>query len=112
MATNTFKNVKSRLVGATAVTLLSYGSGATQQGTLIGCTLCNRTANIVKGSAYITDTGGDTYLVDSIEIAPGQTECVVGGDQKIVLLANDAFKVKCDTASGLDVILSYLEMTP
>lgn len=112
MATNVFKNLKSRLVGTAPVSTLSYGSGVTQVATLVGCTLCNRTAGVIKASMYITDSGGDTYILDSADIAPGSTEVPVGGDQKNVVLAGDTVKFKCDTASGMDVYLSYLEMTP
>jgi len=36
---------------------------------------------------------------------------VVGGDQKIVLEATDSVKVKSDTATSLDAIMSILETT-
>jgi hypothetical protein len=36
---------------------------------------------------------------------------VVGGDQKIVLNTSDSIKVKSDTASSLDAIMSIMEIT-
>lgn len=112
MATNTFKNAKARLTGASAVTLLTAPSGSNQY-VLIGCTICNRTTNTIKANLWITDSlAGNTYIASAVEIPAGATLVAIGGDQKVALLPQDAVKVSCDTASGIDTILSYLEVTP
>ena len=111
MATNNFKNAKARLVGLAAVSVLTAPAG-TKEFVLVGATLCNRTLNTVKADMYITDAGGDTYFVDDVEIPAGASLVAIGGEQKVALMANDVVKVKADTASSLDVILSYLEITP
>jgi len=36
---------------------------------------------------------------------------VVGGDQKVVLETNDSIKVKSDTATSVDAVMSILEIT-
>lgn len=108
---NTFKNSKARLTGTSPVSLLTAPAGSNQY-VLIGATLCNRLTTVIKVDLFITDTGGDTYLVDDVEVPPGATLVPIGGEQKIALTAGDVVKVKSDTAASLDTILSYLEVTP
>jgi len=36
---------------------------------------------------------------------------LIGGDQKVVLETNDSIKVKSDTASSVDAVMSILEIT-
>ena len=112
MATNTFKNAKARLSGASAVSLLTAPSTANQF-VLIGCTLCNRTANTIKVNLWVTDSiGGNTYIVNNAEVPPGSTLVAIGGDQKIALIPQDVVKISSDTASSVDTLLSYLEVAP
>lgn len=106
---NNFKNSKARNTGTAAVTLLTAPAG-TNQYTLIGGTLCNKTSNVVKGSLYITDAGGDTYICYNVEIPVGATLVAIGGDQKITLMPGDVVKVVSDTAASIDTLLSYLEI--
>lgn len=108
---NTFKNAKARNTGTSAATLVT-ASNAANQYILIGATVCNTTANVVKASMYITDAGGDTYIFKSVEIPPGATLVPIGGEQKIALMTNDVVKVVSDTATSLDTILDYLEIAP
>jgi hypothetical protein len=44
-------------------------------------------------------------------IDPGSSLITIGGEQKLVLEANDSIKVSTSNASAADVILSLLEIT-
>ena len=41
----------------------------------------------------------------------GGSLVVLGGDQKVVLEATDAIKIRSNTANSMNAVLSYLEIT-
>jgi len=45
------------------------------------------------------------------ETEPGNSLITIGGEQKLVMEANDIIKVSTSNASAADVILSLLEIT-
>ena len=51
------------------------------------------------------------YVVKAAEVYTGGTLVAVGGDQKLVLETGDIVKVKSDTASSVDTIISVMEQT-
>ena len=51
------------------------------------------------------------YVVKAAEIYTGGALVAVGGDQKLVLETGDIVKVKSDTASSIDTIISVMEQT-
>ena len=53
----------------------------------------------------------NVYLVNSATIAPGGALVPIGGDQKLVLEANDYLQVNVSSSSSADVITSVLEIT-
>jgi hypothetical protein len=65
----------------------------------------------VTADAYITRSGTDYYLVKGATVPVGGTLVIVGGDQKVVLVASDALKVVSSTASSIDAVTSVLEIT-
>jgi hypothetical protein len=50
-------------------------------------------------------------MVKMAVIDPGNSLITIGGEQKLVMRANDALKVSTSNASAADVILSLLEIT-
>ena len=111
---NTFKSYTARSVG-TSLTTVHTGPAATQT-TVIGMTLCNRTASALKVAATLND-GTDTYLVGGptvstmgADIPAGGSLIVVGGNQKLVMEAGDILKVESSAASSVDVVVSVLEI--
>ena len=106
---NTFKNSFSQAVGQSSTTIYTAGSGV--QATVIGMTVANITQSDVKANVMVTSSGTDYFLVKNALIEPGSALVPIGGDQKLVLEANDLIKVQSDTSSSLDVILSVLEIS-
>jgi hypothetical protein len=50
-------------------------------------------------------------VVKAAEIYTGGALVAVGGDQKLVLETGDIIKVKSNTASSIDTIISVMEQT-
>ena len=104
---NTFKNYLASSVGTSAATVYTVGGSTTA--TTIGMNIANITASQILVDAYITSGGTDYYIVKNAPIPSGSALSVLDG--KIVLEAADVVKVKSDTASSADVVLSVLEQT-
>lgn len=96
--------------GAT-VTLTSVGYATPLNGSVvIGLSVANiHAATTISVDVSLYDGAADFYLVKNAPIAPGGALVVVGGDQKVVLKQGDLIKVKSNTASSIDVVLSVLE---
>jgi hypothetical protein len=108
---NTFLRKTQRAVGTSLTAIESYTVGASTQTTLIGLSVANITASNVVVDVTLNDGTNDTYIVKSATVLPGGTLVAVGGDQKVVLQTGDSIKVKSDTASSVDCIMSLLEIT-
>jgi hypothetical protein len=108
---NTFKRKLSRSIGTSLTTVGSYTVGASTQTTVIGLVVSNTTASQVLVDATLNDGSNDTYLIKQAPVPSGGAIVIVGGDQKVVLETNDSIKVKSDTASSVDVVMSILEIT-
>jgi hypothetical protein len=108
---NDFKRKLSRSVGTSLTAVGSYTVGASTQTTVIGLTVANTTAAQVLVDATVNDGSNDTYIVKSAPVPAGGSLVIIGGDQKVVLETNDSIKVKSDTASSVDAVMSILEIT-
>jgi hypothetical protein len=108
---NTFKNKESRSIGTALTAVGSYTVGGSTQTTVIGLALANRTASQILVDVTLNDGSNDTYIVLQAPIPSGGALVPIGGNQKVVLETGDSIKVKSDTASSLDAILSILEIT-
>lgn len=106
---NTFTRYLNKSVGTSAATVVTVGSST--QTTIIGLSLANTTTSPITVSAYITASVVDYYLVKDATVPVGGTLVVVGGDQKTVLVTNDALKVISSAASSCDAITSVLNIT-
>lgn len=106
---NTFTRYLNKSVGTSAATVVTVG--ASTQTTIIGLSLANTTTSPITVSAFITASAVDYYLIKDATVPVGGTLVVVGGDQKTVLVTNDALKVISSTAASADVITSVLNIT-
>ena len=106
---NTFTRYLNKSVGTSAATVVTVGSST--QTTIIGLSLANTTTSPITVSAFITASAVDYYLIKDATVPVGGTLVVVGGDQKTVLVTNDALKVISSTAASADVITSVLNIT-
>jgi hypothetical protein len=110
MATNTFKNFKSKNVGTSPATV--YTCPASTQTTIIGLSVANTSASPITCDAYITSSAVDFYLIKTAVVPVGGSLVIVGGDQKTVLEAADILRVVTSAAASADVICSLLEIAP
>ena len=111
---NAFKNRTLQLVGTTPVDVGADVDPNTET-TLIGMTLANVTSGVINVTVQLintnSSTGATTHIVKDAPIPTGGSLVVVGGDQKIVLTEEDKITVTSNTASTVDVIMSFLEIT-
>ena len=107
---NTFKNRTLRAVGTSPVDVGAVVAASTQT-TLIGMTLANVTSGVISVTATLNDGTNTTNIVKSAPIPTGGSLVVLGGDQKVVLMTGDKIIVTSNTASSVDVIMSFLEIT-
>ena len=85
--------------------------GSNTEVTVIGLDIANTSSSQVLVDATLNDGSNDTYLIKEAPIPSGGSLVVIGGDQKVVLEPTDSIKVKSDTASSVDVVMSILEIT-
>lgn len=108
---NTFTRKLQRGVGTTLTSVGSYTVPASTQVAAVGLSLANITAAAITVDVTLNDGTTDTYLLKDGPIPAGGTLVAIGGEQKVVLNTGDTIKVKSNTASSCDVILSLLELT-
>ena len=109
MATNSFKSRVSSGVGTTFTSI--YTTPASKSTIMIGLNLACVVTSSITANVQIVKSGGSTvYLIKSIPIPTGASFEVLSG-QKIVLETGDQVQVNCNTASGMDVIMNFLDIT-
>ena len=107
---NTFKNRTLRAVGTSATDVGAVVAASTQT-TLIGMTMANITSGVINVTATLNDGTNTTHIVKDAPIPTGGSLILLGGDQKVVLMTGDKIIVSSNTASSVDVIMSFLEIT-
>tara|TARA_B100001996_G_scaffold3684_1_gene3144 strand:- start:19 stop:351 length:333 start_codon:yes stop_codon:yes gene_type:complete len=108
---NTFKNKLERQIGTSLTAIESYTVPASTETTVIGLTVSNTSAATIEVDVTVNDATNDYYVVKTAPVPSGGSLVVVGGDQKLVLTTGDSVKVKSDTATSADVVMSILEIT-
>lgn len=112
---NTFKNnTKSSLVTAAitdpSATVVTTGGTATL--IILSILVSNKTGSSANADVYLDRaTGDDVYLIRNAPIPAGSTLEIISGN-KVILQSSDKLQARGDTASALDMTVSYLEQTP
>jgi hypothetical protein len=106
---NKFKNYLKASVGTSAITIYTANVGTST--TVIGMTIANVLNTAITANVIVTSEGSDYYMVKMAPIDPGNSLITIGGEQKLILEANDSIKVSTNASSSADVILSVLEIT-
>ena len=112
---NTFKiDTKSSLVtdavSNTTTNVLSAGASATV--ILLGVLVSNKTGSSANVDIYlVTSTGDDVYLIRNAPVPAGSSLEIISGS-KIIMESSDVLRARSDTATALDISVSYLEQTP
>ena len=78
---------------------------------IIGLRLTNILTSAVTVDIYIDKSGGgtDRYIAKTLSIPPATSVELIQGGAKIVLASGDTLEAVSDTASSLDVVLSYID---
>jgi hypothetical protein len=108
---NTFKN---SIVGPAGTSGLSvYACPSATSATVIGVNVANIVSQNIEVDVEITDNsaGLTKYLVKGATLPQGSSTILVGGEQKVVLEANDSITVTSSVNSSVDVVVSVLEIT-
>lgn len=112
---NTFKNnTKSSVVTATitdpTATVVTAGSTATL--IVLSVLVSNKTGVSANADIYLDrNTGDDVYLIRNAPVPAGSSLEIISGN-KVILQSSDKLQARADTASALDIVVSYLEQTP
>ena len=120
---NTFRMTNEANVSTSLETLYTVQSSTTT--VVLGIMLSNTTSSTVKASVQIVSTSPvgsgvsnsgasnaneTTYLIKDAPINNASSLEIMAGN-KIVLQHGDIIKAQSDTASALDIIISYMEIT-
>ena len=110
---NTFKvDTKSSCVTdahtSTNANVLSAGGSATL--VLLSILVSNKTGATADVDVFLVTTGDDVFLLRNAPIPAGSSLELISGS-KVIMESSDVLRVRTDTASTLDVTVSYLEQT-
>jgi putative AlgH/UPF0301 family transcriptional regulator len=92
----------------TANTILYTVPNATQT-TAIGLVVANKTSGTVTANVIITRANTTYNIIQQAPILTGSSLVVIGGDQKVVLMANDS--VSISSSANTDAWISVLEIS-
>ena len=100
-----FRNNLQRNVGTSEVTLVTGGD----YDAVIGIRCCNVLTTTMKVDVKIAKGGAVYFLAKGVVIPPNSAIELIQGGAKIVLASGDVLEAVSDTASSLDVVLSYID---
>ena len=108
---NTFKNSIKGPAGTGGLSV--YTCPAATSATVIGVNVANILTQNIQVDVEITDDSESVtkYLVKGATIPQGSSTILVGGEQKVVLEANDSITVTSTVDNSVDVVVSVLEIT-
>ena len=111
---NTFKiETKADLV-TTVITnsgtnVLTAGASATL--VLLSILVSNKTGTSADVDVFlVTNTGDDVYIIRNAPVPAGGALEIISGS-KIIMESSDVLRARADTASALNISISYLEQT-
>ena len=93
--------------------VIAYQVPAATTTTVIGVNVANVASQNISVSVMLRDSSANkaVYLVKDALIVQGGSTILVGGEQKVVMEANDFLSVTSSLAASADVIISALELT-
>ena len=100
-----FRNALFREIGTSDQALLAGGN----YDAVIGIRCCNILTSTIKVDVKIAKSGADYFLAKGVVIPPNSAIELIQGGAKIVLASGDVLEAVSDTASSLDVVLSYID---
>ena len=100
-----FRNNLQRNVGTSEVTLVTGGD----YDAVIGIRCCNVTTSTIEVDVFIDNSGNDHFIAKGVVVPPNSAIELIQGGAKIVLDSTNTLEAVSDTASSLDVTLSYID---
>ena len=100
-----FRNVVARAQGTTAAAILTAGN----YDAVIGIRCTNILTTTIKVDVYVVRSSANYFLAKNTSIPPGGSLELIQGGSKIVLVRGEVLWHDCDTASGLDMWVSYID---
>ena len=100
-----FRNTLAREIGTGDTTILAGGN----YDAVIGIRCCNIVAITILVDVKIAKGGVDYFLAKGVNIPPNSAIELIQGGAKIVLASGDVLEAVSDTASSLDVCVSYID---
>ena len=100
-----FRRAIARAQGTTAAGILTAGN----YDALIGIRCTNILTETIKVDIYVVRSSANYFICKSTPIPPGGSIELIQGGAKIVLVSGDVLTHDCDTASGLDIWVSYID---
>ena len=100
-----FRNVLKSATGTVVVPVLVAGN----YDAVIGIRCCNIVATTILVDVYITNSATNYYIAKNVSIPPNSAIELIQGGAKIVMASGDTLNVVSDTASSLDVVMSYID---
>ena len=100
-----FRNALFREIGTTDQALLAGGN----YDAVIGIRCCNILTSTIKVDVKIAKGGSDYFLAKGVVIPPNSAIELIQGGAKIVLDSTNTLEAVSDTASSLDVAVSYID---
>lgn len=106
-----FKNKLANNLGTSPTTVLTTNASATT--TVIGLSLTNVTSGIILISVQLQDTVASTtaYFVQNVVVPPNTSVRLINGGERLVLGSSTNVIVTSNTASSIDMVLSYVEIS-
>ena len=100
-----FRNTLARQIGTGETTILTAGN----YHAVIGIRCCNVAATTILVDVKIAKGGNDYFIAKGVNIPPNSAIELIQGGAKIVLASGDVLEAVSDTASSLDVVMSYID---
>lgn len=111
---NTFKvstkaDLLTSLISNTATNVLTAGATATH--VLLSILVSNKTGTSADVDVYLVPASGDEiYIIRNAPVPAGSSLEIISGS-KIIMEPSAVLRARADTASSLDLSISYLEQT-
>ena len=110
---NTFRidtnaDLTTNVITDAAASILTAGGTATN--ILLSILVSNKTGSSANVDVFLETTNDDVYLIRNAPVPTGSSLEIISGS-KIIMEPNDVLRARADTATALDISVSYLEQT-
>jgi hypothetical protein len=102
-------NFKSYGLSNNSANTTLYTVPVATQTTAIGLVVANKTSGTVTANVQINRGASSYFIIQQAPILTGSSLVVIGGDQKVVLQANDVVSVS--SSANTDAWISVLEIS-